>query len=100
MTVLNFLKGHKCAICEERGDPLDSVPGFGIYRTTRLYFHRSCLRDVTCDPEHYKHSQVDTAIVIVEKLSTEKKKAMVRRKAFAKNCEKLSNYCVDDKTLF
>ena len=95
--MLNVILGHKCVICGERDKNLESVGDYGIYHNTQKYFHRSCIKEITCDPEHFKHIQVDMAISIIEKLEEDNKKVIKRRKNFKKSCEKLSNYCVDDK---
>ena len=97
--MISVILGHKCALCGERGRDLDSVGGYGIYHDSRRFFHRRCLRDITCDPEHFKHSQVDMAISITEKLEEEKKQVVERRKKFKASCEKLANYCVDDSRI-
>ena len=99
MSFLDFGK-PKCMICGKRDNSLDSVSGYGIYQNSKQYFHRSCLRDITCDPEHYKHTQVDMAITIIEQIEKEKKRAISRKELNKAKCEKLSNYCIDDKTLF
>ena len=93
--MISLFLGNKCVLCEERGKDLDSVSGYGIYNREKRYFHRQCLRDITCDPEHFKHIQVDWAVSIVEKLEEDKKKAIYRKKQNKKKCKTLSNYCVD-----
>lgn len=99
MGILNFIK-PKCAICGERERGIDSVGGYGIYKDEKIYFHRSCLRDITCDPEHYKHTQVDTALFIIETLQEEKNNAIIRKNKNKEKCKQLSNFCIDEKELF
>lgn len=95
--MLSSILGHKCEFCGERSKSLDSVGGYGIYSQQRKYYHRSCLKEITCDPEHFKHTQVDFALQIVDKLKEDEEKAAWRRKEFKKNCELLSNSCIGGK---
>lgn len=87
--------GNKCCLCGERSKNLESVNGYGIYHTSRRYYHRTCLQEITCDPEHYKHIQVDMAINILDKLKIEKEKAILRNKQFKRQCKEIKNYCVE-----
>lgn len=99
MGIFDFIP-HQCVLCGKFASNVDNVGGYGIYYDSKRYFHRSCLRDITCDPTHYKHRQVDMAIQITEKLMEEKKDTIKNKEKYKENCEKLSNLCVDDKTLF
>ena len=94
--MISLFIGQKCCLCGERSKNLDSVCGYGIYGSRRKYYHRACLKDITCDPEHYKHIQVDMAIGILDKLKEEKAKALRRRRQFKKQCEEIQNYCNEE----
>jgi hypothetical protein len=87
----------KCVLCNEKDTNLSNVDGYGIYGGLRKYFHRNCLHNISCDPEHYSHIQVDQAIQIVEKLEELKLKASYRRKQFKEKCKKIKTFCVSSE---
>ncbi len=93
--MLHIILGHKCLLCgnRDKNNPTDKVSGYGIYNSEYRYFHRSCLKDIVCDPEHYSHRQVDMAITIAEKLEQKERQAVTRREKYKNNCNKIKSYC-------
>ena len=94
--MLNLILGNKCVFCNQRDKGLESIGSYEIYDSQIRYFHRECLQEIVCDPEHFKHAQVDQAIQITEKLEKKKKTAIARKIQFKENCETLSKFCVED----
>ena len=88
------LFSKRCVFCGEKDTSLESVGGYGLYGRERKYFHRSCLQSISCDPEHYKHIQVDMAIQIADKLTEENNAAHHRKEVFKEQCAKIKTYYI------
>ena len=91
-----FKKYRKCQFCRQRDSALLYVPRRGIYGGAGWFYayHKSCLRDVACDPEKYSSILVDMAVEIIDLIKVWKKDEERQKKDVKEKCKFLKEQCI------
>jgi hypothetical protein len=93
---MNIFK--KCVFCHSKkeNEEILSAPQYGIYGEVcilgRQYFHKSCIKEILCDPEKYENKKVDLAIEITERFQKEEEINFARMRQIIQKRNDLCKY--------
>lgn len=93
MGIINKIS-KKCVFCGEK-DEAEYIPAYDMYGGVYAgnWFHKGCLREVTCQPEKHSPRMVDLAIDIVDRIKEKKWIAKRREDEINEQCDYLKEHC-------